>query len=73
MEVNIKLNLKEAVWEDVEWIQVAQDRIQLRVCEYGNEPSASIKDRGIFLKVTSFTATTSIAQTNNTRKSASLC
>jgi hypothetical protein len=41
LEVNIKMDLKEIGWEDVDWIYLAQDRDQWQTCEY--EPSGSIK------------------------------
>jgi hypothetical protein len=38
------MDLREIVWEGVEWIHLAQDRDQWQTCEHGNEPSVSIKD-----------------------------
>jgi hypothetical protein len=41
---NIKIDLREIVWDGVDWIDLAQDRDQLRaLCEHGDEPSGSIK------------------------------
>jgi hypothetical protein len=37
------MDLKETVWEGVDWIHVAQDTGQFDSCEHGNEPSGSIK------------------------------
>jgi hypothetical protein len=39
---SIKIDLKELVCEDVDWIQLAQYRDQCQTCERGNEPSSSI-------------------------------
>jgi hypothetical protein len=39
---NIRIDLREIRWEGVDWIHLAQDRGQ-DPCEYGNEPSGSIK------------------------------
>jgi hypothetical protein len=38
---NIKMDLGETGWGGVDWIGLAQDRN--RSCEYGTEPSGSIK------------------------------
>jgi hypothetical protein len=42
---NIKIDLREIGWGDIDWIHVAQDRDQWREgsSEHGNEPSVSIK------------------------------
>jgi hypothetical protein len=37
------MNVKEIGCEDVEWIYLAQDRIQCLFYEYANEPFGSIK------------------------------
>jgi hypothetical protein len=43
-EDNIKIDLREVGWEDVDWIDLAQDRDRWRgSCVYGDEPSGSIK------------------------------
>jgi hypothetical protein len=39
---NIRTDLREIGSEDVNWMNLAQDRDQ---CEHGNEPSGSIKGR----------------------------
>jgi hypothetical protein len=41
---NIKMDLEEVLWEGMDWIDLAQDREKVaEACEYGNEPSGSIK------------------------------
>jgi hypothetical protein len=40
---NIKMNLREIGFGDVDWIYLAQDRDMAGSCEHGNEPSGSIK------------------------------
>jgi hypothetical protein len=41
---NIKMDLGEVGWGDVDWICPAQDRRQVESsCEFGNEPSGSMK------------------------------
>jgi hypothetical protein len=43
-ENNIKMDLPEVGWGGMDWINLAQDRGQLAgSCEYGYEPSGSIK------------------------------
>jgi hypothetical protein len=42
-EDNNRMDLKKTSWEVVDWIYLAQDRSMARICEYGNEPSCSIK------------------------------
>ena len=43
-EDNIKMGLQEVLWRDMDWIDVAKDRVQVAgCCECGNEPSGSIK------------------------------
>jgi hypothetical protein len=37
---NIKMNLRELEWDGIDWIDLVQDRDS---CEYGNEPTGSIK------------------------------
>jgi hypothetical protein len=40
---NIKIDLREIEWRDMDWIDLAQDRGSMEgSCEYGNEPSCSI-------------------------------
>jgi hypothetical protein len=40
---NIKMDLREIIWDVVDWIGLAQDRDQSRTHEHGNEPSGFIK------------------------------
>jgi hypothetical protein len=41
---NIKMDLGEVEWSDVDWIGLAQDRNRWEsYCEFGIEPSGSIK------------------------------
>jgi hypothetical protein len=41
---NIRMGLRETVWEGVDWIRLAQDTDQWGgSCEHGNEASGSIK------------------------------
>jgi hypothetical protein len=48
-EDNIKMDLKEIGIVGVNWIQLAQGRVQWRgFCEYGNETSGSIREQDIF-------------------------
>jgi hypothetical protein len=42
-EDNIKMDLREIGFGDVDWIHWAQDRELADSCEHGNEPSGSIK------------------------------
>jgi hypothetical protein len=42
-----KMDIREAGYDKVEWIYLAQDRVQWRACEHGNEPSISIKGREV--------------------------
>jgi hypothetical protein len=42
---NIKMDLKEIVWDGIDWIDLAQD---MDSCEHGNEPSSFIKYWEIF-------------------------
>jgi hypothetical protein len=42
-EDNIKMDLREAGWGSVNWIDLAQDRDRWRARVYGDEPSGSIK------------------------------
>jgi hypothetical protein len=40
---NIKIDISEIGWDDMDWIDLAQDRDQWEgFCEHGNEPSGSI-------------------------------
>jgi hypothetical protein len=42
--VNIKMDLREIGWDDMDWIDLDQNRDQWKgSCEHGNEPSGSIK------------------------------
>jgi hypothetical protein len=42
-ENNIKMNLREIGFGDVDWIHLAQDRVRWRaLCEHSYEPSGSI-------------------------------
>jgi hypothetical protein len=46
---NIKMDLGEIGWDGRDWIELAQDRDRWRaLCEYGDEPSGSLKLLGIF-------------------------
>jgi hypothetical protein len=47
-EDNIKMNLREIGIDGANWIQLAQDRVQWRACEHGNEPSSSIRKQDSF-------------------------
>jgi hypothetical protein len=50
LEDNIKLDLREIGIDKLNWIRLAQDRVQWGgFCENGNEPSGSIKKAGYFL------------------------
>jgi hypothetical protein len=40
---NIKMDLKEIEWDDIDWTDLAQEGPVEDSCEYGNEPSGSIK------------------------------
>jgi hypothetical protein len=41
---NIKMDLREIGWGDMDWIDLARDRDQWRaLVQHGNEPSGSIK------------------------------
>jgi hypothetical protein len=42
LEDNIKMDLREIGWGDMEWIDLAQEPAE-GSCEHGNEPSDSIK------------------------------
>jgi hypothetical protein len=42
-EDNIKMYLREIGIDGENWIQLAQDRVQWRAFEHGNEPSGSIR------------------------------
>jgi hypothetical protein len=42
-EDNIKMDLREVGWGDVDWINLAQDRQVAGSCVYGDEPSGFIK------------------------------
>jgi hypothetical protein len=44
----IKMVTTEAGYDKVVWIYLAQDRMQWRACEHGNEPSSSTKCREVF-------------------------
>lgn len=47
-EYNIRINLTGLVYEGVSWILLAQDRVQLRTCEYENESSGFTKGGDLF-------------------------
>jgi hypothetical protein len=40
---NIRMDLIEVGWRDVDWIGLVQDRDRWRALEFGIEPSGSIK------------------------------
>jgi hypothetical protein len=40
---NIRMDLGEVGWGDVDWISLAQDRNRWSCCECGNEPSGTTK------------------------------
>jgi hypothetical protein len=42
-EDNVKMDHRETGWDGVDWVDVAEDRDQLRTLKHGNEPSGSIK------------------------------
>jgi hypothetical protein len=42
-EDNIEMDLREIGFGDVDWIYLAQDRDRWLTCEYGDDPSGSIK------------------------------
>jgi hypothetical protein len=42
-EDDIRMDFREIGWEGVDWMHLAQDRDQWQTCEYGNEPSGSVK------------------------------
>jgi len=43
-EDNIRLDLREIMWEGVDWIHLAQNRGHWwGPCEHGNDPSGSVK------------------------------
>jgi len=48
-EDNIKLDLREIGSDGANWIQLAQDSVQWRFFEHGDEPSGSIKITGYCL------------------------
>jgi hypothetical protein len=42
--INIKMDIREIGWDGMDWIDLAQNRVQWRgSCEHDNEPSGSIK------------------------------
>jgi len=45
-EDDIKMNLKETGYKDVDWIHLAEDRSPMAgSCEHGDEPSGSTRSR----------------------------
>jgi hypothetical protein len=40
---NIKINLRDIGWDDMDWIDLAQERDQWRALVNGDEPSGSLK------------------------------
>jgi hypothetical protein len=40
---NIKMDLSEVGWDGMDWIDLAQERLEEASCEHGNGPSGSIK------------------------------
>jgi hypothetical protein len=40
---SIKVDLREIGWDGVDWIHMAQDMTVEGSCEYGNEPSGTMK------------------------------
>jgi hypothetical protein len=50
LKENIKIDLREIRCEDVDWIQLAQDRVQFLVLnEHGHEISGSVKAENVFV------------------------
>jgi hypothetical protein len=45
-ENNIKIDLRETGIDGANWIRLAQDRVQWRACEHGNESLGSIRIAG---------------------------
>jgi hypothetical protein len=50
-EDNIKMDYREIGIDGANWIQLAQDMVQWRACEHGNESPGSIRKRDIFDKL----------------------
>jgi hypothetical protein len=46
-EDNIKMDIQEVRGGSGDWMELTQDRQVAGTCEYGKEPSGSIKMRGI--------------------------
>jgi hypothetical protein len=40
---NINMDLKEIEWDDIDWIDLAQDKCQCRAREHSNESLGCIK------------------------------
>jgi len=45
LEYIIRMNFREIVWKDVDWMYPSQVRDQQGACEHSNETSSSIKGR----------------------------
>jgi hypothetical protein len=45
-EDNIRVDIREIVWEGVDWIRLAKDRDQCGPCEHSNETSGSLEGGG---------------------------
>jgi hypothetical protein len=47
-ENNVRMNLRKIEWENVDWINLAQDRPVAGSCEHRNETSGCIKGGTVF-------------------------
>jgi hypothetical protein len=45
-EINIRMDLREIGWQDVDWMHLGQDRPVARPCEYGDGSWSSVKGGG---------------------------
>jgi hypothetical protein len=53
-EDNIKLDFRDIGIDGVNWIRLAQDRVMMRFCEHGDEPSGSMKEGHFFDKLSDY-------------------